>query len=126
LLICDDVLVSQGKGKHFIQGVIGTIVARSFPAVIGGYVAYVRLSNVYPKAKLRIALVSADSDDEIFAFDVQADEKADPLGVVTLIIPIPPFTIDHPGRYIFCGKHDGVPFATTPISIIAPTQPPEE
>jgi len=118
LLICDDVLVSHGKDKHFLQGIIGTIIVRSLPATIGGYVAYVRLTNVYPSQSISLTFEDADSNEELFRFNANLPQKSDPLGVYTLVLKIPPFGVTHPGRYIFCARHGGVPFAQSPIRIV--------
>ncbi len=59
LLLCDDVLISQGKHKHFLQGIIGQIVVLELPAIIGGYVAYVRFPDVHGDQKVKLAFESA-------------------------------------------------------------------
>ncbi len=85
LLLCDDVLVSQGRQKHFLQGIIGVVGVTQLPAVIGGYVAYVRLSNVYASQKVTINFEEADTQEVLFEFEVGFPEKGDPLGVYTLV-----------------------------------------
>jgi hypothetical protein len=118
LLICDDVLVSHGKGKHIIQGVIGAIVVRAFPARIGGYVAYVRLSNVYGGGQpVHLTFENAATGQELFRFETKLPKRSDPLGVYTMILKVPPFEVSESGRYIFSAKHGGVPFAQSPILI---------
>ena len=124
VLLCDDVLVSQGKHKHTLAGLIGTILVPAFPAIIGGYVAYVRLSNVYSggqKVTLRLSLAS--TDDTIMETVSVLPKESDPLGVYTLIAPIPAFVVHEPGRYLFGAYHNGVvPIATSPILLQGPTE----
>src|SRR5438552_10287125 len=62
LLLCDDVLVSRRKNKHTLQGVIGAIGVRQFPAVLGVYVAYLRVSNVYGSQKITVRFEKTRTD----------------------------------------------------------------
>jgi len=117
LMICDDVLMSVGRDKHTLHGVINGIVIPELPAVIGPYVAYIRLSNVYGGSEILISFCTADSDEEIFRLDAKAPDKSDPLQTHTLIIRIPAFAVEAAGRYIFSASHGGVPFAQSPIEI---------
>lgn len=118
LVICDDVLVSQGKNKHILQGVIGTIVVRGVPALIGGYVAYIQLTNVYPNQEIKLCLRDED-ENAIFESEAKSPPRnVDPLAVETLILPIPFFPITSAGRYTFRAEHDGVPFAVCPITVV--------
>lgn len=124
LLLCDDVLVSQGKNKHSLMGVIGAIGVTSFPSILGGYVAYARFSNVYAGQKINLKFTSAATDEVLFEGVAEFPGAHDPLGVYTLVVPIRPFTIKQPGRYIFGAYHDGIPIAASPVEIKGP--PPEE
>ena len=125
LLLCDDVLISQGKHKHFLQGIIGQIVVLELPAIIGGYVAYVRFSNVHGDQKVKLAFESAAGDDPLFEIEANFPSQSDPLGVYTLVIPVPPFAIQETGRFMFIASHGGVPLAQSPIEVrlIRPPQP---
>ena len=117
LLLCDDVLISQGKNKHSLMGVIGGIGVTEFPAVLAGYVAYARFSNVYSGSKVEISLISADTEEPLFKARAEFPAQSDPLGVYTLVIQIKPFRVPAPGRYLFGAYHDGVAIATSPIII---------
>lgn len=120
LLLCDDVLISQGKNKHSLMGIIGCIGARELPATLGGYVAYVRLSNLYGSQKVVLKFEHAETEEVVFQINAEFPPKSDPLGVYTLVLPIPLFVVRHPGRYLFTAVHDGVPFAFSPIEIKVP------
>jgi hypothetical protein len=117
ILLCDDVLVSVGKGKHFLQGVIGVIAVTKLPAVLGGYVAYVRVSNVYPAQVIEIKLERASDGAVLLDARPTFPPHPDPLGVYTFLAPVPPFRVEEPGRHLFTAYHNGVPFAQTPIEI---------
>lgn len=119
LVICDEVLTGVAQGKHFLQGVISGIVVASFPAIVGPFAAYIRLTNVYGGSEIKISLCKADDDDEVFGFVAKAPEKSDPLQSHTIIVKLPPFGIREGGRYIFSASHAGVPFAQSPIQIEA-------
>jgi hypothetical protein len=116
------VLISQGKAKHFLQGIIGTIVVPALPAVIGGFVAYVRLCNVYDGQSISLTFENAGSAEILFRFDAELPARSDPLGVYTMILPIPAFEVHERGRYIFSAMHRGIPFAQSPILIVAPPE----
>jgi len=122
LLICDDVLVSTGKNKHFLEGVIGAVGVASVPAVVGPYVAYIRLSNVYGGQEIVLSICNATDDEEVFRVMATSSEKSDPLETHTIILAIPPFEIRETGRYIFSASHGGVPFAQSMITIVVPEQ----
>ena len=116
VLLCDDVVVSA-KGKHTLIGIIGTIFVQKIPAIIGGYVAYVRISNVYQSQSVRVSLDHADSGKSAFEFNVPL-QQADPLGVYTVIAPIPAFSVDAVGRYVFQAESRGEILAQSPIAIM--------
>lgn len=123
VLLCDDVLISQGKNKHSLVGVIGTIAVAGFPAVIGGYVSYVRLSNVYSGGqKISLRLSSAKNDETIMEAETGLPVQSDPLGVYTFITPLPLFQITEEGRYLFGVYHNGVPIATSAILVQGPAE----
>lgn len=117
VLLCDDVLVSHAKGKHYLQGIIGVIVVPQLPATIGGYMAYVRVSNVYGTQKLRVSLDHGGSGEHLFAMEVQLPDKQDPLGLFTVVAKLPPFEVTEEGRYMFSAWSDGVQLAQSPIKI---------
>lgn len=123
VLLCDDV-VQSARGKHSLMGVIGMIAVAQFPAVIGGYVTYVRLSNLYPNQNAHIELERAEDGFVVFRFEVRL-EQADPLGVYTLVAVVPPFQVDQPGRYVFQAVAGGVPLAQSPIEIVGAQGQPE-
>lgn len=120
LLLCDDVILSQGKNKHFLQGIIGIIGVRELPATVGGFVAYIRISNVYGSPQITINLINAASDEAILELRVPLPEGNDPLGVYTLVVPIPPFQVRESGRYMFNAICGGIPIAQSPIMIVTP------
>jgi hypothetical protein len=126
LLLCDDVLISGGRGKHYLQGVIGMLGAAEFPATIGGCVAYIRLSNVYADQKVSINLLNTRTEEIIFEFEAGFPDRSDPLGVYTLVVPIPPFVIAEPGRYLFNALHNNAPIAQSPIVVKGPPGEREE
>jgi hypothetical protein len=119
-LLCDDVLVSQGKAKHILQGVIGVIFVPEFPAVIGGFVSYVRVSNVYGAQKIVVNLENTRTGAVLFEFRVDMPTRSDPLGVYTLVVPVPPVEVAEAGRYMFSASSGGVPLAQSPIVIQGP------
>jgi hypothetical protein len=117
LLLCDDVLISQGKNKHNLVGIIGGIAVRELPATLGGYVAYVRLSNVYGSQTVTISIEAADDGEAVLQFEAEFPAQADPLGVYTLVVHIPAFRIERAGRYLFNAMYNDVPFAQSPLEI---------
>src|SRR5256885_1084597 len=83
---------TKGKAKHFLQGIIGAIGVLRLPAMIGGYVAYVRFSNVHGDQKVKLAFEHAGAEnDPLFEIEANFPSQSDPLGVYTLVIPVPPF-----------------------------------
>lgn len=115
-LLCDDVVMSA-KGKHTLVGIIGMITVPRLPAVLGGYVTYVRISNVYGNQKVRISLEHAKSGESVFEFEVPLQQQ-DPLGVHTVIAPIPVFEVEEAGRYVFQAESRGEPLAQSPIMVM--------
>lgn len=120
LLLCDDVTLSHKTGKRTLVGIIGGIAVPRFPARIGGFVAYLRLRNVYPHQKIRLVFRRASDDSEVASFGLHSPKKSDPLGQHTLIIPIPRFPVTDPGWYLFSAEHDGAPIVVTRIEVQIP------
>ena len=120
MLLCDDVLVSRRKNKHTLQGVIGAIGVRQFPAVLGVYVAYLRVSNVYGSQKITVRFEKTRTDQTVFEFEAQLPDQQDPLGVYTLAVDVPPFAVDEAGRYMLSALSDNLPLAQSPIIIQGP------
>lgn len=120
ILLCDDVIVTHAQDKHVLQGIIGVIGVRSLPAVLGGYVAYIRLSNVYSSQKVTVQFEEADTGTALFAFEAGFPAQSDPLGVYTLIVRIRPFAVEKVGRYLFSVIYGGVAIASTPVMIVLP------
>ncbi len=116
VLLCDDVLISA-KNKHFLQGIIGVIGLRELPAIIGGYVAYVRVSNVHGSSSVRVSLVRGETNQPVFAAEVNV-KQPDPLGVHTVVSQVPPVAIEHAGRYLFQVECNGEILAMSPIEIV--------
>jgi hypothetical protein len=121
LLLCDDVLISQGKQKHFLNGIIGLIGVKELPATIGGFVAYVRVSNVHGEQSISLVFEHSNGGNPLFSVDVGLPSQSDPLGVYTLVIPIPPFAVLEAGRYMFSVMHGGIPITQSPIEVRAAT-----
>ncbi len=120
IMLCDDVLVSTGKHKHTLAGVIGWIAVQEFPATIGGYVAYIRISNVYGTQSVTVSLEDPN-DSTLLEFRADLVGDRGPLDVHTLVVPIPPFAVKKPGRYVFLAKdRDGLLLAMVPIQIQSP------
>lgn len=119
LLLCDDVVVSHGRDKQSLHGVIGVIGLRTLPAITGGFVAYIRLSNVYTNQKVTVGLEDAETDSPLWEFQAELVNRNDPLAVYTLVTRIPPFRVEKAGKYVLKAKHAGVPIAQTPIQIVA-------
>ena len=123
LLLCEDILLSPSRDKHYLHGVIGKITAPKLPATIGPFSAYVRLSNVYANQQIRIEFSHSSSNDPIFSLQALSPQVSDPLAVHTMILAIPPMKLKKPGRYIFSASHAGVPFATTAIEVLVAQGP---
>ena len=115
LLLCEDVTESKATGKHVLHGIIEVIRAPGFPLVVGPFVGFMRLSNVYGKQEVRVSFERADTQEPLIEFVATTHPKADPLGVVTSVIPINAFVIPDPGRYIFSATHQGLEIASSPI-----------
>lgn len=127
LLICDDVLVSQGHNKHILNGVVGQIIVPKTPTALGPFVAYIRLSNVYGGQEIKLCFSSAgEEEEEVFSVVAKSPAQSDPLQTHTIILRIPQFEINEIGRYIFSATHGGVPFAQCPIEIEALDSNPDE
>lgn len=124
LLLCDDVLISQGKNKHSLIGVIGAVGVSEFPAILGGYVAYCRFSNVYAGRRITFRLSRAATDETLLEADAESPAQTDPIGVYTLILPLKAFVVREPGRYLFGAYDHGVPIAESPIQIEGPEELP--
>jgi hypothetical protein len=118
VLLCDDVLVSTGKDKHNLVGIIGTIAVAGFPAVIGGYVTYARFRNVYQGKKVTLKFSSASTDESLFELEIPFPPQSNPLGVYTIVLPIPQFVAKEAGNYLFGAYDDGIPIAVSPISLV--------
>jgi hypothetical protein len=126
LLLCDEVLIGQAKPKHYLQGIIGLIGVKEVPAVIGRFVAYVRISNVHGEQKISLVFEPAKGGDSLFTVEVGLPSQADPLGVYTLVIPVPPFVVPEAGRYMFSAYHAGIPITQSPIEIRTATSDAQE
>jgi hypothetical protein len=117
LLLCDDVIVSHGRDKHVLQGVIGTIGLKGIPAVSGGHVVYLRLSNVYPNSKITVSFTNAETDQQLWEFKAEFVAGTQPLGVHTMIVRVPPFQVNKAGRHMLAVNHNGIPIVQTPITV---------
>ena len=117
LLLCQDFVEWKATGKHELHNVVGTLLAREFPAVFGPFVAYVRLSNVYGEQTVNFSFQNADTEEALIEFNARTHPQANPLGVVTSVVPIPPFEIAAPGRYILVASHSGMPIAVAPVDV---------
>lgn len=117
LLLCEDVVVSHGSDKHMLQGVIGQIAVPTLPATIGGYVVYIRLSNVHAKQTVRVKFEHADTGEVLWELAAEVINQLDPLQVHTLIARLGAAKVEHSGRYILSTNFDGVPLAQTPVLI---------
>ena len=104
LLLCEEVLVSSARPRHFVQGVISGISAAGPLAPAGPLAIYARVSNVYPGARLQIRFAHGDErSDPLFRFNVafpDAGGDTDPLMMRTFILRVPPFALPAGGRYI--------------------------
>lgn len=116
VLLCDDVHMSA-RGKHTLVGIIGLVAVPRLPAIVGGFVAYVRLSNIYGTQRVRISLEDPRASTPAFEFDAPLQQR-DPLGVYTVIAPIPPFAVQSAGRYAFQVESRGEILAQSPIEFV--------
>lgn len=99
LLICDDVLESKARRKLTLVGVVDGVLATKFPALVGGFVVYARLSNIYGDQKVYLEIGRADETGP--KLQCPAIVKArDPLGVATIITTVPAIPVDRPGRFM--------------------------
>ncbi|HVS73159.1 MAG TPA: hypothetical protein VHQ47_18030 [Phycisphaerae bacterium] len=118
LLLCDDVVISTAQDKHVLQGVIGSFGLPAVPAVAGNFVAYLRVSNVYPSQKLSVRFENASSGEVLFEFEAQFVSQKDPLEVHTLVSRIYPFEVKEFGRHILSAVYNGMPVAQTPVYVV--------
>ena len=119
LLLCDDVVISHAHDKHMLQGVIGALSVPKLPAVLGGFVVYIRLSNVHAMQMVSVKFRHAKDgfdDKGLWELVAQVIQK-DPLDVSTLIARVPPFQVTEAGRYIVTAEHNGIPLATIPVML---------
>jgi hypothetical protein len=122
LLLCDEVLQSVAAHKHILHGIIGVIRVPTVPVTVGPVVAYLRLSNLYGAQEITVRLFHPDDDEPVMEFRVQSPAQPDPLGVYTLVVPIPAFGIEKPGRYIFEASAAGHEMASSPILVVGPSE----
>lgn len=122
IMLCDDVLMSAGRGKHNLMGVIGVVVIGQLPGILGGYVAYIRLSHVYGTQDIEVSFGKVDGAP-LFAFRARVGNAEGPLGVHTIVVPIPPFRVEESGRYSLAAKApDGKLIAASPVEIVCPAE----
>src|SRR5207247_143506 len=109
--------------KHTLGGVIGIVTTGRFPVVIGPTVAYIRLSNIYGSQKVRVDFIHAGTEESLFAFEIISPKEAEPLGVYTLIVPVPPFAVSEAGRYVLrvVSSSNGDLLAQSPIQVQGPS-----
>lgn len=82
---------------------------------------YVRLSNVYPHARIRVDLRLDGATDTLFATPIQQPPPTvDPLGLHTFVIRTPAFVVQSEGRYLLTVWSNEIPAAATPIQIAVP------
>lgn len=120
LLMCDDVVVSHGRDKHRLEGIIGTMAVPWVPHPVRGGVVYVRVSNVHQRQRITVRLGHAD-DDHGALWEIEAEivNLNAPLDVHTLVAKMPPFVVEKPGRYLLEARYNGVAIASVPINIHA-------
>lgn len=123
IILCDDVVTSVGRNKHNLIGLINGINVPELPAVLGGFMAYVRGSNVHGEQTIRLTLEAADNEEEILGLEGQFTKETDPLSVYTVVLKLPPFKVEREGRYLFSAKHNGVAIAQMSLNIrLAPAR----
>ena len=116
LLLCDDVVISHAHDKHMLQGVIGAIAVPALPSKLGGFVVYMRLSNVHAQQNVIVKFEHAASGDvlwELAAIVIQQD----PLQVNTLVTRVPAFDISKDGRYMVTAYHGSEILAQIPVIV---------
>ena len=69
---------------------------------------------------MRQSLTRAATDESLLEANAEFPAETDPIGVYTLILPLKPFVVREPGRYLFGAYDHGVPIAETPIQIHGP------
>lgn len=127
LVLCDDVVVSHGRDKHRLEGIIGAMNVPFVPHPVAGGVVYARVSNVHQNQRLTVTLVRADDDHQpLWEIEAEIVNRNEPLDVYTLMARVPPFMVKHAGRYLLEARHKGIPIASVPIMIRAafPAPPP--
>lgn len=117
LLLCDDVLESKGRGRHFLHGVIGRIAVAQLPAAFGPTVAYVRLHGLQEGQKMQIRFDHLETSDTRLDIGFEIGGKPDPDDVHTVMVPIPPLAVEHAGRYVLSVLHDETVILFTPIDV---------
>jgi hypothetical protein len=118
IILCDDLVVSHVNGqKHTLQGVIGGVRVPEFPAALGPYMCYIRLANLINKEDIEVSFEYADTNETIFSVRVPLPPQEHPLGVCTLVLNIPQFGLEKPGRYLLSAKHNGFAVAESPIVV---------
>lgn len=98
-LMLADGVHRDSSGKYSILGVFTTIKAATFPATQQSAALYATLTEGYGRVGLLFQIVCLEHDEQPFAaFQVGVD-FADPLQVVEIGLPLPPFTVPHPGTF---------------------------
>ena len=64
LILCDDVVVSQKRGKHTLDGIVTGIRVLELPTTIAPMMCYIRLTGVHPGQRLTIIMEHADGAGE--------------------------------------------------------------
>lgn len=126
IILCEDAAMTVASGKHNLYGVIGSINVPAFPAMVGPFAAYVRISEVMRDQKFALSLERADNNEPVIKFETNLPVPADPLGVVTLVIPVPQFRLELPGRYLFILRADGHSLTYCPVVVTGPAVPTSE
>ena len=117
LLICNDVVRSVRSGQNSIEGVVDRITVPDVPALVGPFVAYIRLGNVYSRQKIKFNFCHESDDKAFFNLSTMSPEDSNPLETHTLVVRIEEFEIHQGGRYLFSALHDNVAFAVCPIVV---------
>ena len=118
LLLCEEVLTGHARPRHMLHGVIGSIRLKEALSVIGPLAIYVRVSNVYPGADLRIEFAHGNEEaDPLFSLAITFPPEADPLAMHTFIIQMPPFAVPADGRYILRAVSNEDVVNLTPVEV---------